>query len=126
MGGLFESYKKIPLLKKLLVAMIIGVILGAIFGKSIVVIKPFGTIFLNLLKMAALPLIVVTLIAGIAALDDPKVFGRVGIKIMAYYTLTTVGAIIMGLFVGYLFKPGGGFVLEGSSQQTRSAFRAPE
>lgn len=112
--SIVQSYKKTPLLTKLLVAMIIGIVLGAIFGEPINVIKPFGTVFLNLLKMAALPLVIVNLISGISALDDPKIFGRIGLKIMIYYTLTTIGAIILGLITGYLFKPGAGFVLEGA------------
>ncbi|MHC1692496.1 MAG: dicarboxylate/amino acid:cation symporter [Sphaerochaetaceae bacterium] len=110
--GIVQKYKKTPLLTKLLVAMVLGAILGAIFGEKILVVKPFGTVFLNLLKMAALPLIIVNLIAGISSLNDPKIFGRVGIKIMVYYTLTTVGAIMLGLITGFLFKPGTGFVFE--------------
>ena len=51
--SMMERYRKIPLLTKLLVAMVIGIILGAVFGERINVIKPFGTVFLNLLKMAA-------------------------------------------------------------------------
>ena len=105
--------KKIPLLTKLLIAMVIGIIFGAIFGEKITVIKPFGSVFLNLLKMAALPLIVVNLIAGISSLNDPKIFGRVGVKILCYYALTTVLAIIVGIFTGYLFHPGVGFMLQG-------------
>lgn len=112
--SIIQKYKKTPLLTKLLIAMIIGVIIGAIFGESISVIQPLGSIFLNLLKMAALPLVIVNLISGISSLDDPKIFGRVGLKIMLYYTLTTAGAIVLGLLTGFIFKPGAGFVLEGS------------
>jgi len=110
--GIVQSYKKTPLLTKLLVAMVVGAIFGAIFGEKILVVKPFGTVFLNLLKMAALPLIIVNLIAGISSLNDPKILGRVGVKIMLYYALTTTGAIIIGLVTGFLFKPGAGFVFE--------------
>jgi Na+/H+-dicarboxylate symporter len=60
-----------------------------------------------------LPLIIVNLIAGIASLDDPKVFGRIGFRIIVYYALTTAVAIVLGLAAGYLFEPGSGFVLEG-------------
>lgn len=112
--SIWAKYKKIPLLTKLLVAMIIGILLGIVFGESITVIKPFGSVFLNLLKMAALPLILVNLISGIASLDDPKSFGRIGGKIIIYYCLTTVGAICMGLIVGFIFRPGVGFQLTGS------------
>lgn len=113
----YLRYKKLSLLTKLLFAMILGVLLGTIFGEKINVIKPLGTIFLNLLKMAALPLIVVNLISGISSLDDPKIFGRVGLKIMVYYTLTTAIAIVLGLFLGTLLQPGKGFVLQGSYDQ---------
>lgn len=112
--SIIQKYKKTPLLTKLLIAMIIGVIIGAIFGESISVIQPLGSIFLNLLKMAALPLVIVNLISGISSLDDPKIFGRVGLKIMLYYTFTTAGAIVLGLLTGFIFKPGAGFVMEGS------------
>ena len=115
--SMMEKYRKIPLLTKLLVAMVIGIILGAVFGEKINVIKPLGTIFLNLLKMAALPLIVVNLISGISSLDDPKIFGRVGIKIMFYYCITTVVAIVLGLLLGTVLQPGKGFVLQGTYDQ---------
>lgn len=115
--SMMEKYRKIPLLTKLLVAMVIGIILGAVFGEKINVIKPLGTIFLNLLKMAALPLIVVNLISGISSLDDPKTFGRVGIKIMFYYCITTVVAIVLGLLLGTVLQPGKGFVLQGTYDQ---------
>jgi Na+/H+-dicarboxylate symporter len=111
--SLVSRYKKIPLLTKLLFAMILGVVVGAVFGPPATAVQPLGTIFLNLLRMAALPLIIVNLIAGIASLDDPKMFGRIGVKILVYYTLTTALAIVFGLTAGYLFKPGAGFVLEG-------------
>jgi Na+/H+-dicarboxylate symporter len=111
--SLVSRYKKIPLLTKLLFAMILGIVVGAVWGPSTAAIQPLGTIFLNLLRMAALPLIIVNLIAGITSLDDPKMFGRIGVKILVYYTLTTALAIVFGLAAGYLFEPGAGFVLEG-------------
>ena len=111
---MFKKYMQIPLFTKLLAALVLGAAAGFAFGKDILVLKPLGTIFLNLLKMAALPLIVFNLIAGISSLDDPKMFGRVGLKIMIYYTLTTVVAILVGLGAGYLFQPGAGIVLQGS------------
>lgn len=114
MSAIAKKYKSTSLLTRLLFAMLIGIVLGAIFGEKINVIKPLGTIFLNLLKMIALPLIIVNLIAGISSLDDPKVFGRIGLKIIVYYSITTVIAISLGLLLGTLFQPGNGFVLHGS------------
>ena len=109
----WAKYREISLFKKIFVAMILGIIAGIIFKQDILVIKPLGKIFVNILKMAALPLIIVNLIAGISSMDDPKILGRVGGKIMVYYTLTTVLALIVGLGVTALLKPGVGFVLQG-------------
>lgn len=106
---IIEAYKKIPFLTKMLVALILGGITGWIVGESIAIIKPVGTFFLNSLKMVAFPLIFVNVIAGVASLDDPRSFGRVGGRIVVYYTLTTVFAIFIGIVVAYVFKPGVGF-----------------
>ncbi len=109
--SVWQWYKKIPLLTKMLVALGVGIILGIIFGEKISSIKFFGTIFLNLLKMIAIPLIIVNVIGGIASMDDPKSFGRGIGGILLYYTATTIIAIIVGLAVAGIMKPGIGFVL---------------
>ncbi|MDR1885050.1 MAG: dicarboxylate/amino acid:cation symporter [Synergistaceae bacterium] len=109
-----SRYKKIPLLTKLLAALVLGVLTGAVFGASAAAVQPLGTIFLNLLRMVALPLVIINLIAGISSLDDPKIFGRIGVKIVIYYMFTTIIAIILGLASGYILRPGDGFALSGS------------
>lgn len=110
---LWQRYKKISLLKKMLVAMIIGIIIGIVFGEKATVLEPFGTFFLNLLKMIATPLVIVNLIAGISSLSDPKMFGKIGGKILVYYFGTTIFAMILAIVIGSAVKPGLGFVLEG-------------
>ncbi len=114
MKSLFNSYKKIPLLKKMLAALIIGAVIGIVFGEKAVVLEPLGTLFLNLLKMIAVPLVMTNLVSGIAAMDDPKMVGRVGGKILLYYLATTGFAIIVGVAVASIIKPGVGVVLEGT------------
>lgn len=109
--NIFKVYRKIPLLLKLLTGMLIGVALGIVFGEKMQKIQVFGTLFLNLLKMACIPLIIVNLISGISSLEDPKMFGRVGIKIMIYYMFTTVLAAVWGIAGGMIMKPGMGLTL---------------
>ena len=109
--GIVRSYKKIPLLQKLLFAMIFGVVAGIVFGESVTKIEIIGTVFLKMLKMACIPLIMVNLISGIASLDDPAIFGRVGVKILIYFTITTVVAATIGVMGGQIFRPGVGLVL---------------
>jgi proton glutamate symport protein len=95
---------------------LIGMVLGLLFGflmknleqKGIVVdwIKPFGTIFINLLKMIAVPLIVVSLIVGLADLKDISKLSKLGSRTVLFYLCSTVIAVTIGLALANLIKPG--------------------
>jgi proton glutamate symport protein len=95
---------------------LIGMILGLGFGflmknleqKGIVIdwIKPFGTIFINLLKMIAVPLIVVSLITGLADLKDISKLSKLGGRTIGLYLCTTVTAVTIGLILANIINPG--------------------
>ena len=95
---------------------IMGLILGvawAIFSSSmgwsqftIDWIGPFGTIFINLLKLIAIPLILFSIIKGVGEIADIKKLGRVGLKTLGLYILTTLLAVTIGLFLVNVIKPG--------------------
>lgn len=94
----------------------IGMVLGLLFGylmkilelKGIVIdwIQPFGTIFINLLKMIAVPLIVVSLIVGLAELKDIAKLSKLGMRTIAFYLISTVTAVIIGLVLANVIQPG--------------------
>lgn len=113
MRRLWTIYKETSLLKKMFAAMVAGILIGLAVGPSASVLEPFGTFFLRLLQMIALPLIIVNLLAGLCSLDDPKLFGRVGVRVLAYYCVTTVFAMAIAVLVGSLIRPGVGFTLGG-------------
>ncbi len=69
---------------KLAVALVLGVVAGLIFGPDITVIQPLGDIFLRLLTMLVMPLVLFTLIVGVASVS-PKTIGRIGGKTVAFY-----------------------------------------
>jgi len=69
-------------------------------------IKPFGDIFINVLKLIAVPLVLFSIISGVASLGDPSKLGRLGIKTVVTYLLTTMTAVIVGLVLVNLFEPG--------------------
>ena len=107
--------KKLALHWKILIGMVLGVVLGILLtnvdgGKEFVGnwIKPFGTIFVNLLKLIAVPLIVASLIKGISDLKDISKFKSIGGRTIIIYIATTVIAITIGLLVVNLFEPGAG------------------
>ena len=67
-------------------------------------IKPFGTIFLNLLKFIVVPIVLFSIMCGIISMRDIKKVGAIGLKTVVYYMCTTAFAITIGLIGGNLFK----------------------
>ena len=111
--------KKLALHWKILIGMVLGIIFGFIMnsvdgGKGFVTdwIKPFGTIFINLLKLIAVPLILASLIKGISDLKDISKIKKMGLRTITIYVLTTVVAIIIGLGIVNVVKPGAGMSSE--------------
>lgn len=104
--------KKLALHWKILIGMTLGVIwalLSSSMGWSsftIDWIDPFGTIFINLLKLIAVPLVLFSIISGVANIGDPKSLGRMGGKTLFLYLITTVFAISLGLLLVNTIKPG--------------------
>ncbi len=97
---------------KILIGMAVGVAVGLLAVSLqwndfiLLYVKPWGTIFINLLKLIAVPLIVVSLIGGVSNLKDISKLSRIGLKTIALYMLTTVIAITIGLSVVNITKPG--------------------
>lgn len=111
--------KNVALHSKILIGMFLGVLFGFLmlqfsWGTSFVQdwIEPMGTIFVRMLKLIAVPLIVASLVKGIADLKDISKFKSMGLKTILVYVLTTVVAITIGLSVVNIFKPGRGISQE--------------
>ena len=104
--------KKISLTTKIFLGLFLGIIVGLLLtnNKDIATtyIKPFGTLFLNLIKMIIVPLVFSSLIVGTASVGDIKSLGRIGGKTMGYYLITTAFAVILGLILGNVLVPGQG------------------
>ena len=101
---------------KILIGLILGVIGGLIAGPTAVPwmkvwIAPIGTIFINLIKMVIVPVVLASIVAGVASIGDVKKLGRVGVKIMIFYLATTAFAVGIGLLFGTLMQPGKGLTI---------------
>ena len=100
---------------KIIIGLILGLLLGiasVFFGISNTItnwVMPFGTIFVKMLKLVAVPLILVSLISGISNLRDTSKLSRIGGKTFSIYILTTVLAIIIALFLANIVQPGKAF-----------------
>ncbi len=112
--------KRITLPTRILIGLVLGIIIGLVFGEKATVIKPIGTIFIRLITMVVVPLVLVSLMLGTAGLGDIKKLGRIGIKTFIYFMLTTVVAIVIGLFLANLIKPGIGLSETARAELTKN------
>lgn len=92
------------------IALILGVIVGHFAPDFAVKMKPFAVIFLRMVKMIIAPLLFATLVVGIAGHGDAKSLGKIGLKTIIYFEIVTTLALIIGLTMANIFKPGVGFV----------------
>lgn len=105
--------KKMQLTTKIFIGLALGILLGIILQPNPEVannfIKPFGTLFLNLIKLVIVPLVFSSLVVGACSMDDVRKLGRIGGKTVAYYMLTTAFAVTIGLILANVTNVGGGF-----------------
>jgi len=94
---------------QVLIAIALGVVVGAVWPATGVALKPLADGFIKLIKLVIAPVIFVTVAGGIARMSDLKAFGRVGAKTLIYFEVVSTLALGVGLAVGLIVKPGQGF-----------------
>lgn len=99
---------EIPLWKRILGALVLGVIIGMIWGPGAESIVWIGDLFIRLIRMVVVPLVFVTLVSGVVSMGDPSKLGSLGIKTLSIYMATTLVAITIGLTLAAILKPGVG------------------
>ena len=129
------SQKK-PWYKVLYVQVLIAILLGAIFGwleptyATNDWIKALGDGFIKLIKMVIAPIIFCTVVSGIAHIQDAKKVGRIGIKALVYFEIVSTFALVIGLIVGNVVRPGAGFgggmAIRAGGRRLRQAGRSAE
>ena len=99
-------------------AIVVGVLLGHYAPHLAVLMKPFGDGFLKLIKMVIGPIIFLTVSLGIAGMRDMKQLGRVGLKAVVYFEVVSTLALVIGLVVVNVLRPGAGFNADAASLDT--------
>ncbi|MBQ0001087.1 MAG: dicarboxylate/amino acid:cation symporter [Clostridiales bacterium] len=105
-----KKEKKMSLALQIFIGLGLGIIAGLIFMAADKAdwannyVKPFGTIFLNLIKFIVVPIVLTSIISGVISMKDIKKVGSIGIKTVLYYMLTTACAVTIGLIFSNLFK----------------------
>ena len=103
-----RAWFEIALWKRILLALVAGVIVGSLLGESAVSIKWIGDLFVRLISMVVVPLVFFTLVSGVIAMGDPQKLGSLGIKTLALFMITTLLAICIGIALALLLQPGVG------------------
>lgn len=107
--------KRIGLAWQILIGLALGIAVGAIFFDNPAVVKylqPIGDIFIRLIKMIVVPIVVASIVVGVAGVGDVKKLGRLGGKTILYFEIITTIAIIVGLLIANIFQPGKGVNME--------------
>jgi aerobic C4-dicarboxylate transport protein len=105
---------------QVLVAILIGIALGHFHPSFAIELKPLGDGFIKLIKMMIAPIIFCTIVTGIAGMQNTKKVGRVGLKAILYFEVVTTLALIIGLVVINLLKPGVGMNIDPATLDTKS------
>ncbi len=111
--------KKLSLAVKTFIGFGLGILIGLIFGEKATLLKPLGTIFLNMIKMIVVPMVFFSITAGVASLGDLRKLRSIGVKVVGLYAATSAVSVLIGFFVANITNPGRGFdmsALSGGSQ----------
>jgi aerobic C4-dicarboxylate transport protein len=93
---------------QVIIAVVLGAALGYFYPDFAQKMEPFGTAFINLIKMVIAPIIFVTVVVGIAKLTNASEVGRIGLKAIVYFEVLSTLAMVIGLIVGHVVQPGSG------------------
>ena len=114
-----KKKKKLSLTAQIAISLVLGILVGiAMQGVADIAeeyIKPFGTIYLNLIKMIVVPVVVLSITQGIVSLQDVRKVGSIGAKTIGFYLITTAVAVTLGLVAANLLQVGAGYTLSGEA-----------
>ena len=113
-----KEKKKLSLATKTFIGFGPGIVIGLVFGEKATIVKPLGTIFLNMIKMIVVPMVFFSITAGVASLGDLKKLRNIGVKVVGLYALTSALCVGLGLIMANIINPGKGFDLTALSQST--------
>jgi Na+/H+-dicarboxylate symporter len=103
-----KEKRKLSLAVWIFIGLVAGIIVGLLFMRNPVAaekyIKPFGTLFMNLIKFIVVPIVLFSIMAGVMSLGDIKKVGSIGLKTIVFYLCTTSIAVTIGLLLANLFK----------------------
>lgn len=114
MGFIFKPWNRLSLFTRIMIGFVLGILVGLVFGPQAAILNPLGTILTRLLTMVVAPMVLCLLVVAAADVGDGKKLGRMGVKTVAAFLISTAFAIVVGLFFANLFHVGTGVDLSGT------------
>ncbi len=110
---ILRGWFAITLWKRVVGGLVLGALLGALWPEAAPAVTIIGDLFVRLIKMLVVPVVLITIAAGIAGLGDPRRLGPIGGRTIGLFALTTLIAVSLGMAAGLLVQPGAGIALTG-------------
>jgi len=114
MGFICKPWNRLSLFTRIMIGFVLGILAGLVFGPKAAILNPLGTILTRLLTMVVAPMVLCLLVVAAADVGDGKKLGRMGVKTVAAFLISTAFAIVVGLFFANLFHVGTGVDLSGT------------
>ena len=122
---ILRGWFAITLWKRVVAGLVLGALLGMIWPDAAPAVKIVGDLFVRLIKMLVVPVVLITIAAGIAGLGDPRRLGPIGGRTIGLFAVTTLIAVSLGMAVGLLVRPGEGIALAGVAPHVLGAAVSP-
>lgn len=120
-----KEKKKLSLATKTFIGFGLGIVIGLIFKEKASIIKPLGTIFLNMIKMIVVPMVFCSITAGVASLNDVRKLRNIGVKVLVIYAVTSAISTLIGFAVARVVNPGAGFDMNALGEVSYEAKEMP-
>lgn len=114
MGFIFKPWNRLSLFTRIMIGFVLGILVGLVFGPQAAILNLLGTILTRLLTMVVAPMVLCLLVVAAADVGDGKKLGRMGVKTVAAFLISTAFAIVVGLFFANLLHVGTGVDLSGT------------
>lgn len=106
---------------QVLIAVVLGILIGRFFPKAGIALKPLGDAFVSLIRMMIAPVIFCVIVQGIASMSDLKKVGKVGVKALVYFEAVSTIALVIGIVVALFFHPGAGLNIDAATLDPKAA-----
>lgn len=121
MGYIFKPWRNWSLFTRIMIGFVLGIAVGLIWGPGAKALNPLGTILTRLLTMVVAPLVLCLLVCAAADVGDGKKLGRMGVKTVVCFLLSTAVAIVLGLVTSNIIGVGTGVTIQQTTQAARTA-----